>query len=117
MANQNIIAVRLDENMTIFIEAFNNVANKDKGLFSQATSGNGSRVIEKTKEFLDEKMLEIKAFSNRIAHALETIDNRPDEFEVEFAVKFGTEAGIIISSVNSEASLTIKLKWSKDKNE
>ena len=39
---------------------------------------------------------------------------KPDEFEVEFAVKFSADAGIIISSIGTESSVTVKMKWNKD---
>ena len=39
---------------------------------------------------------------------------RPDELELEFGIKFAADAGIIISSISSEANLTVKMKWNKE---
>ena len=51
-------------------------------------------------------------FSTSIA---DSIKNISDEVEVEFSVKLSADAGIVISSVSTEASITVKLKWSKEK--
>ena len=52
-------------------------------------------------------------FSNHITNSMKNLDIKPNEFEVEFGVKFAADAGIIISSVSSEASIKVTLKWVK----
>lgn len=110
----NLIAVPIDEHTKVYIEAI--VDDNGNGVFSNASSGTGNRIFEKAKGYLDEKMLQIRAFVNNIVNCIENSDNKPDELEVEFAIKFSTEAGAIISSVGSEAGITVKLKWSNTKN-
>ena len=117
MSTSNLIAVPLDEKTTIYIEAANNDIDRSGSMFVNAASGAGGNVIKKAAEYFDDKMCQIKAFASSIAKSIESIDCKPDEFEVGFAVKFGAEAGVIISSVSSEANITIKLKWSKKKDE
>ena len=117
MSTPNLIAVPLDENTTIYFEASSNDIDKNGSLFSQAASDVGGKVIQKAKEYFDDKMSQIKAFASSVAKTIENIDGKPNEVEVEFAVKFGAEAGVIISSISSEANITIKLKWIKPKNE
>jgi len=39
---------------------------------------------------------------------------RPDEIELEFGVKFGTEAGAVIAKTALEGQFTVKLKWAAD---
>jgi hypothetical protein len=36
---------------------------------------------------------------------------KPDEVEIEFGVKFGTEAGAIIAKTSLEGQFTVRLKW------
>lgn len=108
----NFIEVHLDDNTTVYLEtAKNDMQKAEDGLFTPVAS-NG-RIIEKTKDFLDATFNQIKTFSNEIANTISNIDVTPDEFEVEFGVKFSADAGIIISSISSEASITVKLKWVK----
>ena len=108
----NYIEVQLNDNTKIYLETAKiDLGKGDGGLFAPVAS-NG-RIIEKAKDFLDSTFNQIKAFSNGIASSIKNLDIAPDEFEVEFAVKFAADAGIIISSVSSEASITVKLKWNK----
>lgn len=108
----NFIEVRLDNNTTVYFETVKDDIQKvENGLFTPVAS-NG-RIIEKTKDFLDATFNQIKTLSNEITNAINNIDVTPDEFEVEFGVKFAADAGIIISSISSEASITVKLKWVK----
>jgi hypothetical protein len=37
----------------------------------------------------------------------------PHELEVEFGVKFSADAGVIISKISGEASISIKASWKK----
>lgn len=108
----NFIKVHLDDITTLYLEtAEDDIQNSEEGLFTPVASND--RTIEKAKDFLDATFNQIKAFSGEIANAINNIDVAPDEFEVEFGVKFSADAGIIISSVSSEASITVKLKWAK----
>lgn len=105
----NLIEVQLDNGMKIFIEA-SRVDESDDLL--EHVSAN--KIITKTKEFLTEAFNQVKAFSNGISESISTMEFKPDEFEVEFAVKFSADAGIIISSIGTESSVTVKMKWNKD---
>ena len=108
----NLIEIVLDENTKIYLEtAKEDIKTGDETLFSPVASK--GRVIQKTKEFLDNSFKQIITFSSNIVDSIKSLDITPDEFEVEFAVKFAADAGIIISTVSSEASIKIKLKWTK----
>lgn len=105
----SLIEIKLDNGMKIFVEA-SQVDESDDLLEHVSTN----RIITKTKKFLTEAFDQIKAFSNGIAESISTMEFRPDEFEVGFAVKFSADAGIIISSIGTESSVTVKMKWNKD---
>lgn len=113
MSKTDIIAVQVDENTTIFIEASNNDVVHNGSIFTQASSNAGGKVIQKAKEYFENQVTQIRIFASSISQKLESIDNKPDEIELEFGIKFGAEAGVIISSASSEANITLKLKWSK----
>ena len=106
----NLIEVQLDNGRTILIESSLDDCSDD--LMDPVT---GNKVVKKTKEFLNTSFDQIKSFSTGISESISDIEIKPDEIEVEFAVKFSADAGIIISSVGTEASITIKLKWDKSK--
>jgi hypothetical protein len=57
----------------------------------------------------------------RVRHAagvvferMRSIDHRPDEITVEFAIKLGARAGVVIASTAVEANLTVRLHWNHD---
>lgn len=108
----NFIEVQLDSETKIFLEAeAGYVKQGNDDFFTPVASNN--KIIEKTKDFLENSIKQIKAFAGNISNSIQNLDVAPDELEVEFSVKFTVDAGIIISSVGSETGITIKLKWSK----
>ena len=108
-----MIEVLLDDGAKIYFETCD-VDDDSEELFDSVT---GSRLVHKTKDFLSSTFTQIKMFSNELAESIKNINFQPDEFEVEFSVKFTANSGIIISSVASEASMTVKMKWDKSKGE
>ena len=108
----HLIEVTLDENTKIYLETVQDLDVK-KGQFQPV--GNTSGVIKKANDYFEGSLHQIKSFANKVASSVKDLDASPDEVELEFSVKFAAEAGVIISSLNSEASVKIKLKWSNTK--
>lgn len=106
-----LIAVQLDEDTKIYLEAADICTSKKDPMLEEA--GANDWVIDKTKEYLDKVISQIKVFSSSFA---DSIKNISDEIEVEFSVKFAADAGIVISSMSTEASIAVRLKWEKPKN-
>ena len=102
------IQVPLDDQTMIYLEASDALTGEHDPMYEPAT---GSKIIAKTKSYLDEVLLQVKLFSSSIA---DSIRNISDEVEVEFSVKLAADAGIVITSVSTEASITVKLKWCKE---
>lgn len=110
---QNLIEISMDNNTKFYIETVQMPAlDENDPLLAPAASGD--KVIKKTRDFLKDSFTQIKIFSNSIAEAIEDSHIRPDELELEFGIKFAADAGIIISSISSEANLTVKMKWNKE---
>lgn len=110
---QNLIEISMDNNTKFYIEAVQTPAlDGNDPLLVPAASGD--KVIKKTRDFLKDSITQIKGFSDNIAEAIEDSRMRPDELELEFGIKFAADAGIIISSISSEANLTVKMKWNKE---
>lgn len=106
----DLIKIQLDNGTSIYLETYQ--INEGDDLLEPVT---GNRVIQKTKAFLAETFEQIKEFSSGISESIDRMGFRPDELEVEFAVKFSADTGIIISSIGTEASITVKMKWDKSK--
>lgn len=103
-----LISVQLDDETTIYLETADVCTIMKDPMFEEA--GAGERILEKTKEYLDKVLSQVRVFSSNVA---DSIKNISDEVEVDFSVKFASDAGIVISSVSTEASITVKLKWVK----
>jgi Trypsin-co-occurring domain 1 len=43
---------------------------------------------------------------------MRSFEHRPDEVTVEFAIKLGAEAGVVIAKSAVEANLTVQVRWS-----
>ena len=111
---QNVIEITMDDNTKLYIETYNQkILGDEDSLCVPASSG--EKAIKKAQSFLDNSLAQIKTFSNSIAESIKKSDIQPDDFELEFAVKIAADVGIVISSVSTEANITIKMKWSKPK--
>ena len=107
-----LIGVQLDNETKIYLETTDVHTTKKDPMLEEA--GAGEWVIDKTKEYLDKVLHQVKVFSINIA---DSIRNISDEVEVAFSVKLAADASIVVSSVSTEATITVKLKWNKAKNE
>lgn len=104
-----LIQIPLDETSDIFIETCDVSTSDYDPMFEPAS---GTDILSKSKEYLDSLSSQIKTFSTEISSSIRGI---ADEVELEFSIKVGADSGIIISSVSTEATMTVTLKWHKDK--
>lgn len=111
---KKLIEVSVDDQMKLYIEADEQqlLDDADPLLMPSASEG---KIIKKTQSFLEQSVTQIKSFSSNIAKSIKSSDTCPDEFELEFAVKFAADAGIVISSINTEANIIVKMKWNNNK--
>lgn len=72
-------------------------------------------IIQDTKESFEKALKPLKDMSNSIINCVKEISNSPNEIEVELGLRFTAKAGIILTSLDSEAHLKIVLKWQKEK--
>lgn len=49
-----------------------------------------------------------------VVDRMRSIEQRPDEVSVEFAIKLGAEAGVVIAKSAVEANLTVRVQWNRD---
>src|SRR3981081_6884 len=72
-------------------------------------------VIENAQQSFDKALQPLKEISNSIITCIKNITNSPQEGEVELGLKFTAKAGIILTSLDSEAHLRVSLKWKNEK--
>lgn len=109
---QKLMEIYIDNNTKIYIETTDYQILDDVDPLMMPVASE-EKIIKKAKDYLENSIEQIKNFSNSVAKSIKDIDMSPDEFEMEFAVKFATDVGVIISSIGAEANLTVKMKWNK----
>ncbi|MDR1796158.1 MAG: hypothetical protein LBR44_01750 [Clostridiales Family XIII bacterium] len=116
MGERNLLEVELEDGSFVYLEVAGAIAAADGPFVDASVASASGRVVHKTKDFFDKAVGQIKSVSAGIAKSvLDSGPGAPDEFEVSFSVKFSADAGIIITSVSSEASLSVKMKWARGK--
>lgn len=112
---KKVLQFTTDDGSDLFVEVNESYANDSLRSMSLETENRG--LIENATENLEKAMKPLKTISNSIINCMKEITNNPDEIEVELGLKFSAKAGIILTSLDSEANLKIVLKWTKPKNE
>ena len=84
-----------------------------RGLAGESSNTRG--IIQDAKESFDKALKPLKDVSNSIINCIKEIANSPSEIEVELGLKFTAKAGIILTSLDSEAHFKIVLKWQNEK--
>jgi Trypsin-co-occurring domain 1 len=70
-------------------------------------------VIEKARQSLEESLAAVTPGINAMVEHLQELASNPDEFGLEFGIKFTAEAGAIVAKTAVEGNITVNLKWAK----
>ena len=109
---RKLIKIILDDGEEIFIETEDPYLSYADESPRQSVSS-GPCVIQESGKYLERAMAQIRTFSSKIVESIKDIPSSPDEFEVEFSGQFSAEAGIVFTSLSSQAGVTITLRWKK----
>jgi hypothetical protein len=67
--------------------------------------------LQKASVRFEEALEPLRKISGVIIKKIKELDTHPDEISVELGLKFSAKAGVVLTSVDSEANLKINLKW------
>jgi hypothetical protein len=73
-------------------------------------SDRGGQLVTKCDTGFKEALAVIKPAANAILVNLNNF-NKPNEITIDFGLKFNAKIGVVFSSVDSEATFKISLKW------
>ncbi|MBB4915968.1 CU044_2847 family protein [Streptosporangium saharense] len=79
-------------------------------------STTGDRVIYDAKQRFEDALKHVRGAAEAALRTFREGTTGPDEVEVEFGVKLGTEAGAVIAKASVEGNLTVRIKWSGPRN-
>ena len=71
----------------------------------------GTEYGERGNETFEEALAKIKPAADVIIDTLRTLNNSPDEVEVEFGMKMNLDYGVVIAANSSESNYKVKLAW------
>lgn len=69
------------------------------------------RTIKEAEESFEAALESVKGLASSFQTSLSEMAQRPDAVTVEFSVKLGAKAGVIIASGSGEANFKIALTW------
>ena len=109
---KQLLQLRANDGTDLYIEVNETaVDNQLRGSSNLEDRG----VIENAQQSFDKALQPLKEISNSIINCIKNITNSPQEVEVELGLKFTAKAGIILTSLDSEAHLRVSLKWKNEK--
>ena len=96
LANGGVIVVEIDES--------------ERGL-ERVSAGRGTEYGERANETFEEALAKIKPAVDVIINTLRTLNNLPDEAEVEFGMKMSLDYGVVITTHSLDSNFKVKLVW------
>ena len=96
-----------------FVEVEDNSAGTAQAVRGFAGEDSTRGVVQTASESFEKAIRPLKEISNSIVNCVKDFASSPDEVQVELGLKFAARAGIIITSLDSEANLKITFTWKK----
>ena len=101
----------MEDGEFITIEASIDDSNRD-GV--ELVADDGDQAVLKANNSFGAALKQIKPATQALFKAFDEL-NHPSEIELEFGVKVGAKAGVVLASVDSEVTFKVKLAWSASK--
>lgn len=79
----------------------------------------GSESLEKARDLFGDGLNLAKNCAVRVVNDMKDMnrETKPDEFQLQFAIKLDTEVGAIIAKSSAGAQLQVTMTWKSDKDE
>ena len=74
------------------------------------------QLVARSQHAVNAAMGTIRLMANRTIATLETMEKKPSQVEVEFAIKLDAKAGAFLASAGTEGSIKVKLVWNREKD-
>ncbi len=101
---KQLVEYEIEDESTIIVEV-------DLPEASIERAGRGDQII-KAKERFGDALEQIKPVAQAVFSKLGSLS--ADEIGVEFGIKLGAKAGVIIASADTEANFTVSLTWKRE---
>jgi hypothetical protein len=103
---KNYIEYEIEEGKSVVIE----IEETDEELVPASLGDK----IAKAQQNFDQALETIGPIAGKLLTHLKEIPKTPDQIAIEFGLKLGFNAGVVIASGSSEANFKVSLTWKKD---
>jgi hypothetical protein len=108
---KNMIEFKLDNGESAFMQLEETeVQTQQRQRVSRGGRGSSDEEVIQAPRSFNDALKSIAPIGNALLSSLKDIDT-PDEISLEFAISFTGKAGVVFSSVGSEASFKVNIKW------
>jgi hypothetical protein len=74
-------------------------------------AGRVQSIAEAASESFESALERVKLAASVVRDKMYALEVAPSEVTVEFAIKMGTAAGVVVASATAEANLKVLLRW------
>lgn len=107
---KNLLEFKLDNGESAFIQIEETQSRQ------QVNRGRDNEENLQAERTFSQAVSCIAPLGNTLLNSLKDI-NTPDEINLEFGLTFNAKAGVVFTSVESEASFKVSIKWKNNKTD
>jgi hypothetical protein len=116
MKDTDIVEYRLDEKTTVMIEVERRPSAPQSAQRISRGGGTADAATNEVTRRFDEALEGIRPAAERVLKVFQEM-NTPEEISLEFGLKFGAKAGVILASADSEATFKVALRWKNERKD
>ena len=105
-----LVEFDLGDGQTIVVEVEMRAGQPGMGRAARRPNG----VIDATSRKFDQAIDVVRPVATMLVDKVRTIPQAPDEFSVEFGLRFTVEASVVIATNSAEGNFKISLTWRRD---
>jgi hypothetical protein len=109
---KNLLEFKLDNGESAFMQ-IEESESQSRQRVSRGSSDEGAEPVQAQRTFTQAVSC-IAPIGKALLTSLKDI-NTPDEINLEFGLKFNGKAGVVFTSVESEASFKVSITWKNNK--
>jgi hypothetical protein len=112
---KKLLQFTTDDGSDFFVEVEDEPVSQAPAVRGGASDEGTRGVIQNASDSFAKTIKPLKEISNSIVNCVKEFASSPDQVQVELGLKFTAKAGIIITSLDSEANLKITFTWKNEK--
>jgi len=113
MIMKHLVEFPLEDGGSIFVE----VSEPEGGRGSRRVARGAEEEPETAPKTFEQALNKIRPATESVIAMLRGLLHKPGEVEMEFGFTLSAEAGVIITSISTEANYKVTLRWKEDSKE